>query len=303
LGRYDGVRMHDESDFQADLSNSDACSAIFHDSFYKFANVADVPHVVGVLRELTHGLTGTILVAAEGINGMLAGEAQALDGFHQALARDPRLGGVFGEIEVKRSPCAIAPFRRMKVRHKAEILPLGIAGVNAVNHVGIRVDPADWRALIARDDVVLIDNRNSFEYRVGHFKGAHNPGVYNFRDFPRYVEENLGAWKAQGKKVAMYCTGGIRCEKTSAWLATMNVPVYELAGGIINYFRRVPDANEDWEGECFVFDNRVALDTRLQQTNTTLADIYSGDERDGWRLQRALRLAHDDDQNKDDDAT
>ena len=275
--------MRDESDFQ---------SGLFHDSFYKFADVPDVRHVVAVLRELTQGLTGTILVAAEGINGMLAGEARALDEFHQALARDPRSSGVFGEIEVKRSPCAIAPFRRMKVRHKAEILPLGIAGVNAVNHVGIRVDPADWRALIARDDVVLIDNRNSFEYRLGHFKGAHDPGVFNFRDFPRYVEENLEAWQAQGKKVAMYCTGGIRCEKTSAWLATMNVPVYELAGGIINYFRHVPDADKDWEGECFVFDNRVALDTRLQQTNTTLADIFAGDERDAWRLQRALRLAH-----------
>jgi UPF0176 protein len=262
-----------------------------------------VRKLVGVLRELTQGLTGTILVAKEGINGMLAGEEPALDAFQQALARDPRLGGLFDAVEVKRSPCAIPPFRRMKVRHKAEILPLGIAGVDAVNHTGIRVDPAAWRELLACDDVVLIDNRNSFEYRLGHFKGALNPGVYNFRDFPRYVQENLAAWKAQGKRVAMYCTGGIRCEKTSAWLATMDMPVYELAGGIISYFRHMPDADKDWEGECFVFDNRVALDTRLQQTDTTLADIYANDERDAWRLRRALRLADACDEAEDRDAS
>jgi UPF0176 protein len=257
---------------------------------------------VSILRELTQGLTGTILVATEGINAMLAGEGPALDTFHHALAHDPRLGGMFGAIEVKRSPCTIAPFRRMKVRHKAEILPLGIAGVDAANHTGIRVDPAAWRELIAQDDVVVIDNRNSFEYRLGHFKHAINPGVHNFRDFPRYVERNLPTWKAEGKRVAMYCTGGIRCEKTSAWMATMDMPVYELAGGIISYFQQMPDADKDWEGECFVFDNRVALDTHLQQTSTTLEDIYSGDEQDAWRLRRAQRLAHDRDDDEDRDA-
>ena len=289
--------MRDESNEsngpKAAPPNPDARPPLHHDSFYEFAHVADVSQVVSVLRELTQGLTGTILVAHEGINGMLAGEESALDAFQKALAQDPRLGGLFGALEVKRSPCATPPFRRMKVRHKAEILPLGIAGVDAVNHTGIRLDPAAWRELIARDDVVLIDNRNSFEFRLGHFKRALNPGVHNFRDFPRYVEANLETWKAQGKRVAMYCTGGIRCEKTSAWLATMDMPVYELAGGIISYFRQMPDADKDWEGECFVFDNRVALDTHLQQTSTTLEDIFSGDEQDAWRLRRALRLAQD----------
>jgi UPF0176 protein len=231
---------------------------------------------------------------------MLAGQGPALDAFQHALAHDPRLGGVFGAIETKRSPCAIAPFQRMKVRHKAEILPLGIAGVDAVNHTGIRLDPAAWREFIARDDVVLIDNRNSFEFRLGRFKNAIDPGVHNFRDFPRYVEANLATWKAQGKRVAMYCTGGIRCEKTSAWMASMDMPVYELAGGILNYFLQMPDADKDWAGECFVFDNRVALDTHLQQTKTTLEDIYSGDEQDAWRLRRAQRLAHDCDAQDDD---
>jgi len=269
-----------------------------HDAFYKFVYVADVSRVVDVLRELTQGLLGTILVANEGINGMLAGQGPALDAFQYALAHDPRLGGVFGGIETKRSPCAVPPFQRMKVRHKAEILPLGIAGVDAVNHIGLCLDPAAWREFIARDDVVLVDNRNSFEFRLGHFRGAIDPGVHNFRDFPRFVEENLPTWRAQGKQIAMYCTGGIRCEKTSAWLASMDVRdvrVYELAGGILNYFRQMPDADKDWEGECFVFDNRVALDTHLQQTSTTLEDIYSGDEQDAWRLRRAQRLAHDPD--------
>ncbi|MEY4580714.1 MAG: hypothetical protein RL701_5417 [Pseudomonadota bacterium] len=280
-----------------------ACVSLQHDAFYKFVRLDedDVSRVVAILRELTQGLLGTILVAKEGINGMLAGQAPALDAFQQALAHDPRLGGVFGAIEIKRSPCAIAPFQRMKVRHKAEILPLGIAGVDAVNHTGTRLDPAAWREFIAREDVVLIDNRNSFEFRLGRFKHAIDPGVHNFRDFPRYVEANLATWKAQGKRVAMYCTGGIRCEKTSAWMATMDMPVYELAGGILNYFRHMPDADKDWEGECFVFDNRVALDTHLQQTNTTLEDIYAGDEQDAWRLRRAQRLARNGDTDTGDD--
>jgi UPF0176 protein len=306
FGRYDAVPMRDKSHERdtshqpsAPLGRDQAHAPLQHDSFYKFVHVADVRQVVGILRELTKGLTGTILVATEGINAMLAGEEPMLDAFHQALANDPRLGGLFGGIEVKRSPCRIAPFRRMKVRHKAEILPLGIAGVDAANHTGIRVDAAAWRELIAQDDVVLIDNRNSFEYRLGHFKQAINPGVHNFRDFPRYVEQNLATWKAQGKRVAMYCTGGIRCEKTSAWMASLDMPVYELAGGIIRYFQQMPDADKDWEGECFVFDNRVALDTHLQQTNTTLEDIYSGDEEDAWRLRRAQRLARDRDHDDD----
>ena len=138
--------------------------------------------------------------------------------------------------------------------------------------------------------MVLLDNRNSFEFRLGRFHNAIDPQVTNFRDFPNYVSAHIDEWKRDGKRVAMYCTGGIRCEKTSAWMQDMDIPVYQLEGGILNYFKAMPDAARDWEGECFVFDNRIALDTKLTETDTTLEDVYN-DEPDGeWRLARAKRL-------------
>jgi UPF0176 protein len=114
--------------------------------------------------------------------------------------------------------------------------------------------------------------------------------VRNFRDFPAYIEAHLPLWQAEGKQVAMYCTGGIRCEKTSAWLQQRGVEVLQLEGGILNYFARMPDAELDWAGECFVFDNRIALDTRLRETGTTAAQVYADDPEEAWRLERALRL-------------
>ena len=191
----------------------------------------------------------------------------------------------------KRSPCITQPFKRMKVHEKAEIVPLGIAGIDAAKQTGINVSPEDWRKLIDEEDVLLIDNRNSFEFRLGQFRNAINPEVTNFRDFPEYVLANIDGWKAEGKKVAMYCTGGIRCEKTSAWMLDLGMTVYQLEGGILNYFEKMPDAEKDWQGECFVFDNRIALDTHLQETPTTLDDVYGSDsEDDAWRLKRARLL-------------
>ena len=263
--------------------------AIWHSAFYKFVALDDPDAVVARLHELTQPLTGSILVAAEGINGMVASSAELLDAFELALVNDALLAGKFAGIVFKRSECKTIPFRKMKVRRKAEIVPLGIAGVDGRN-TGINVSPADWRKLIAEDDVVLLDNRNSFEYRLGRFHNAIDPHVTNFRDFPQYVEAHLEDWKAEGKRVAMYCTGGIRCEKTSAWMKDLGMEVYQLEGGILNYFIQMPDADKDWDGECFVFDNRIALDTHLHETDTTLEDVY-GDEPDGeWRIQRAKRL-------------
>jgi len=263
---------------------------IVHESFYKFVPIADPEACTLALREITQGLTGSILVATEGINGMVAARPEALDAFHAALVEDPRLTGLFGGIHFKRSPCKTRPFFKMKVHHKPEVLPLGVEGVDA-RRTGINLGPQAWRELIAQDDVVLIDNRNSFEFKLGRFKNAVDPQVHHFRDLPRYIEDNVGTWKAEGKRVAMYCTGGIRCEKTSAWMRDMDIPVYQLEGGIIHYFAEMPDADQDWEGECFVFDNRIALDTRLQQTGTTAEDVYAGDPAEQWRLQRAKRLA------------
>lgn len=264
--------------------------ALIHTAFYKFARIHDVDAAVTVLRELTQDLKGSILVASEGINGMLAASESAIEGFEQALQNEPRLGSAFEGIVFKRSPCKTVPFGKMKVHKKAEIVPLGIPDVDATK-TGTNLSPQEWRELIAQDDVVLLDNRNSFEFRLGRFKNAIDPGVRNFRDFPEYVKANLEQWKSEGKRVAMYCTGGIRCEKTSAWMLDMDIPVFQLEGGILNYFKEMPDAEKDWQGECFVFDNRIALDTHLQETDTTLEDVYEGEPDGVWRLNRAKKLA------------
>jgi UPF0176 protein len=180
------------------------------------------------------------------------------------------------------------------VHSRPEILALGLppeaAAVNAIGHIGRQVSPERWRELLDDPNVVVLDNRNHFEVRLGRFRNAVDPLVRNFRDFPAYIEAQLPVWQAEGKQLAMYCTGGIRCEKTSAWLEQRGVEVLQLEGGILNYFARMPDAEIDWAGECFVFDNRIALDTRLRETATTAAQVYADDPQESWRLQRALRL-------------
>ena len=261
----------------------------YHIAFYKFVTLDDPEGVIAHLRNLTKDVLGSILVATEGINGMLAGSRAQLDAFQLSLQHDGYFAGKFTGIAFKRSPCKTKPFGKMKVYRKPEIVPLGISGVDATR-TGTDVSPAAWRKLITEDDVVLLDNRNSFEYKLGHFRNAVDPHVTNFRDFPNYVKAHAAEWQAGGKRVAMYCTGGIRCEKTSAWMRGMDIPVFQLEGGILNYFQQMPDAEKDWEGECFVFDNRVALDTTLQETDTTVEDVYA-DEPDGeWRLNRAKEL-------------
>jgi len=265
---------------------------LFHIAFYRFVRIADAPRVAVVLRELTGELLGSVLVAAEGINGMLAGEADALDRFERALQDDPRLEGRFEGIAFKRSACRTPPFQRIKVHVRAEVLPLGVGGVDAVGRPGVQLDPTQWRALLDAGDVVVIDNRNSFEFRLGHFRGAVDPRVGNFRDLPAFIEANAADWKARGQKLAMYCTGGIRCEKTAVWMHdAFGLEVHQLEGGILRYLAETPDAQADWQGECFVFDNRIALDAQLNETGTTAAEVYAGDADEVWRLQRAQRLA------------
>ena len=264
-------------------------SPVIHIAFYKFVPLEDPEGVIAHLRAITKALLGSILVADEGINGMLAGDETHINAFRFALQNDAVFDGKFTGIPFKQSPCVTAPFGKMKVYRKPEIVPLGIKGVDA-RRTGINVSPAEWRTLIAADDVVLLDNRNSFEYKLGHFRNAVDPHVTNFRDFPEYVKAHADEWKAAGTRVAMYCTGGIRCEKTSAWMQEMDVPVYQLEGGILNYFEKMPDADKDWQGECFVFDNRVALDTHLRETATTVEDVYANEPDGAWRLNRAKEL-------------
>jgi len=259
-----------------------------HCAFYRFVTLDDADAVAARLRELTAGVLGSILVASEGINGTVAGPVAALDAFESALQDDPLFRGRFAGMAFKRSACTTAPFGRMKVHVKPEIVAVGVPAAPVPESSSL--SPAEWREFIARGDVVVLDNRNSFEYRLGRFKGAIDPQVANFRDFPKFVEAHAREWAGQGKRVAMYCTGGIRCEKTAGWMQGLGLEVYQLEGGILNYFQSMPDAAQDWQGECFVFDNRIALDTRLQETVTTLEDVYDGEPDGAWRIERARRL-------------
>ena len=266
-------------------------AGLVHTSFYRFTPLPDADAVVDVLRDLVAPLTGSVLVAEEGISGALAGTASAIAAFEHAVQDDARLAGRFAGMPFKRSACATRPFWKVRVHRKREIVALGLPQAAPPQDAHV-VSPEAWRALLQRDDVVVLDNRNHFEFRLGRFKGALDPAVPNFRDFPDFLARQAPVWKAQGKTVAMYCTGGIRCEKTGAWMQeALGLPVYQLDGGILNYFAAMPDAERDWEGECFVFDNRVAVDTRLQETPTTVEQVYDPTRPDeAWRLVRARRL-------------
>ena len=196
------------------MTAATASPAALHTAFYKFVRLAQPESMALLLRELTarEQLMGSVLVAPEGINGMLAGAPQAVAAAEHALLTDPCFEGLFAGTVFKRSACKTVPFHKMKVHVKAEIVPLGIAGVDASRQSGTNLSPQAWRELIKQDDVVLLDNRNSFEFRLGRFDRAIDPQVGNFRDFPAYVLAHAPAWKAAGKRVAMYCTGGIRCD-------------------------------------------------------------------------------------------
>ncbi len=250
---------------------------IHHIAFYRFVALADPDAVAAVIDELAQGLLGTVLIAHEGINGMLAGDPERVDRFMELLGADDRLDGAFTGIVVKRTDCGeTRPFGKLKIRVKAEIVPLGVPidAPSRVDEIAARdVAPEQWRELIRRPDVVVIDNRNSFEYRTGHFACAIDPGVDRFREFTEYVLEQAPQWRRSGTTVAMYCTGGIRCEKASPWMADLGIDVYQLQGGILNYFAQMPDAEADWLGECFIFDGRVTLETALCETPTTRAEI------------------------------
>jgi UPF0176 protein len=236
---------------------------LFHDAFYRFVPVDDPESLVTHLETVCTGavVLGSILVATEGINGMLCGTDAQLQTVRDALEADSRFQYLF----YKRTSCSQQVFKRLKVKLKPEIVPLGIPGIDASTHKGTDLSPLEWREMLKRDDVIVIDNRNSFEFELGHFKGALNPGMEHFRDFAVYMEAHLSEWQAENKTVAMYCTGGIRCEKTSAWLAMKGIQILQLEGGILNYFQSLEDADLEYEGSCFVFDAREVLDTKAKE--------------------------------------
>ena len=203
---------------------------------------------------------GTLLLAAEGINGTIAGPQQGVDLVLAFLNEQPSLD----HIAYKESYAQTNPFHRTKVKLKTEIVTMGVEGIDPSQVVGTYVKPKDWNALISDPEVLLVDTRNDYEIEIGTFKNAINPNTTTFREFPEYVEKNLD--KNKHKKVAMYCTGGIRCEKSTAYLKEQGFEeVYHLEGGILKYLEEVPSAETMWQGECFVFDGRVAVNHDLEQ--------------------------------------
>ncbi|MFM7424050.1 MAG: rhodanese-related sulfurtransferase [Elainella sp.] len=229
-------------------------------TFYKFVALSDCADWQPVLLDycLHQNLRGTILLATEGINGTIAGTPESVEAVLAYLRSDPRLT----DLSARQSTAEQMPFDRMKVKLKREIVTLGIP-VDPSQQVGTYVEPQDWNALISDPDVVVIDTRNQYEVEIGSFKGAQNPGTHSFREFPDYVRQ---LDPARHPKVAMFCTGGIRCEKASSYLLSQGFhQVYHLKGGILSYLEQVPAAESLWEGECFVFDQRVALQQGLEQ--------------------------------------
>jgi len=206
-----------------------------------------------------NNIRGTLLLASEGINGTVAANRKGIDALMAGLAKDSRLG----HIVTKESFETSNPFNRIKVKLKKEIVTMGVEGIDPKQVVGTYVKPQDWNALISDPDVV-VDTRNDYEVKVGTFKGALNPNTTNFREFPQYVSDNLDP-KAN-KKVAMFCTGGIRCEKSTAYLKEQGFDeVYHLQGGILKYLEEVPEEQTLWQGECFVFDDRVTVNHQLEK--------------------------------------
>jgi UPF0176 protein len=207
-----------------------------------------------------HGVKGTLLLAKEGINGTIAGTREGIDAVLDFIRKDSRLE----KVDTKESYDDEIPFYRTRVKLKKEIVTMGIESIDPKEIVGTYVDPKDWNALISDPDVLLVDTRNDYEVAIGTFKNAINPDTEVFRQFPQYVADNLDANKH--KKVAMFCTGGIRCEKSTAYLKTQGFEeVYHLQGGILKYLEEVPADESLWEGECFVFDNRVSVNHALEK--------------------------------------
>jgi UPF0176 protein len=231
-------------------------------ALYKFVTLNQFESLRAPLLQFMqeHHIRGTLLLAREGINGTVAGNAASIAALYEWFAQQPGLEN----ISHKESYHQSSPFNRTKVKLKKEIVTLGVEGLDPKKIVGTYVKPKDWNQLISSPDVTVIDTRNDYEVNIGTFKRAINPKTTTFREFPQYVKEHLDPKKH--KKVAMFCTGGIRCEKSTAYLKELGFDeVYHLEGGILKYLENVPQQESLWEGECFVFDDRVAVNHSLEK--------------------------------------
>lgn len=225
-------------------------------SFYKFVPLHDFEEMkvplLSVMKQ--YDLLGTLILAKEGINGSFAGLPSHVTFLYDYLRKDPR----FADLFFRETYNDMMPFDKAKVKFRKEIVTLGIKDVDPLQSSGIRVSPLEWNNLIADPNVLLIDTRNDYEVELGTFKHAINPHTENFRDFPEYVKQHL--MDKKDKKIAMCCTGGIRCEKSTAYLKNLGFEnVYQLEGGILNYLDTVPTDKSLWEGTCFVFDERISI--------------------------------------------
>lgn len=233
-------------------------------TMYRFAKLSDLEQLKQSLQSLceTNLLQGTLLIANEGINGTVAGSRQGIDALIEYLHQIPELA----DLQYKFSETDTQPFYRMKVRLKKEIVTMGVPGIDPHNQVGEYVSADDWSALISDPEVTVVDTRNKYECHLGTFTGAIDPQIDSFRDFPAWVADNLDP--GENRKVALFCTGGIRCEKATAYLLKQGFKqVFHLQGGILKYLEEVPKQGSMWQGECFVFDNRVTVDHDLQPGN------------------------------------
>ncbi|MBX3566853.1 MAG: rhodanese-related sulfurtransferase [Rhizobiaceae bacterium] len=236
-------------------------------ALYRFCRLDRYQDLRGPLARFccAQGVKGTLLLAPEGINGTVAGTAEAIRLLIAELESHAELAG----IEVKYSAAAEMPFHRMKVRLKREIVTMGVDGIDPLASAGTYVEPQDWNALIADPDTIVVDTRNDYEVELGTFSGAVDPGTRSFRAFPQWLEANRE--RLAGRKVAMFCTGGIRCEKATALARQSGLDqVYHLRGGILKYLETVPAEQSLWQGECFVFDERVSLKHGLEGGDTEL---------------------------------
>jgi len=230
-------------------------------ALYKFTRLDDFEEIQGPLKIFLESLNirGTLLLAKEGVNGTISGDNDSIMKSLDYLQKDERLVG----LEYKFSYSEKPPFKRLKVKLKKEIVTLGVSDIDPIFSSGTYVKPADWNELINDPDVVLIDTRNNYEFEIGSFKGSINPNTETFREFPAYTKNNLE--KYRDKKIAMFCTGGIRCEKSTAYLKSKGFEnVFHLQGGILKYLEEVKEDESLWEGECFVFDDRVAVKHNLE---------------------------------------
>ena len=231
-------------------------------ALYKFVSLENFEELREPLRSVMveNQVKGTLLLANEGINGTVAGPREGIDAVLAWLKSDPRLA----ELDYKESYTDQHPFYRTKVKLKKEIVTMGVEGIDPKKVVGTYIEPKDWNALISDPDVFVVDTRNDYEYQVGTFEHAVNPNTTTFREFPDYVKENMDP--ARHKKVAMFCTGGIRCEKSTAYMKEQGFEeVYHLKGGILKYLEDVPEDETLWKGECFVFDDRVTVNHQLEK--------------------------------------